>query len=62
MNYIRESVKMENIKNTVRCYVIDNPLTLDAIQESISNQELRRKMVKTGEEDALMFLSNIQII
>jgi NTE family protein len=62
MNYIRESVKMENIKNTVRCYVIDNPLTLDAIQESISNQELRRKMVKIGEEDALMFLSNIQII
>jgi NTE family protein len=57
MNYIRESVKMENIKNTVRCYVIDNPLTLDAIQESISNQELRRKMVKIGEEDALMFLS-----
>ena len=61
MNYIRESVKMENIKNTVRCYVIDNPLTLDAIQESISNQELRRKMVKTGEEDALMFLSKNEV-
>lgn len=57
MNYIRESVKMENIKNTVRCYVIDNPLTLDSIQEAIGNQELRRQWLKMGEEDATHFLS-----
>ena len=58
MNYIRDSVKMDNIENTVRCYVTDNPLTLDAIQESVRNQELRRQWVKMGEDDALDFLSN----
>jgi len=57
MNFIRNTVKIENIENTVRCYVTDNPLTLDFIQESISNQELRREWVKQGEEDALDFLS-----
>jgi predicted acylesterase/phospholipase RssA len=57
MNFIRDTVKIENIENTVRCYVTDNPLTLDFIQESISNQELRRQWLKQGEEDALYFLS-----
>ena len=57
MNFIRDTVKIDNIENTVRCYVTDNPLTLDFIQESISNQELRREWVKQGEEDALDFLS-----
>ena len=57
MNFIRDTVKVENIENTVRCYVTDNPLTLDFIQESISNQELRRQWMKQGEEDALDFLS-----
>lgn len=60
MNFIRDTVKIENIENTVRCYVTDNPLTLDFIQESISSQELRRKWIKEGEEDALQFLLNIQ--
>jgi len=58
MNFIRNTVKIENIENTVRCYVKDNPLTLDFIQESISNQELRRQWVKQGEEDAMTFLEN----
>jgi len=57
MNYIRDTIKMENIENTVRCYVTNNPLTLDSIQEAVRNQELRRQWVKTGEEDALEFLS-----
>lgn len=57
MNFIRDTVKIENIENTVRCYVTENPLTLDFIQESISNQELRREWVKQGEEDATVFLS-----
>jgi predicted acylesterase/phospholipase RssA len=56
MNYIRDSVKMDNIDNTVRCYVNKNPLTLDSIQESIRSQELRRNLIKMGEEDALEFL------
>jgi NTE family protein len=56
MNYIRDSVKLENIGNTVKCYSTENPLTLESIQESIKNQELRRQMIKKGEEDALQFL------
>lgn len=57
MNYIRDSVKMDNIENTVRCYVTDNPLTLESIQEFIRTQELRRQWLKMGEDDALEFLS-----
>lgn len=56
MNFIRDTVKIANIENTVRCYVTDNPLTLDFIQESISNQEIRREWLKQGEEDACEFL------
>ena len=59
MNFIRNTVKIENIENTVRCYFTDNPLTLDFIQETISNQELRRQWVKMGEEDAHNFLFTI---
>ena len=59
MNFIRNTVKIENIRNTVRCYVINNPMTLELIQESIKNQELRRQMMKEGEEDAIQFLSTI---
>ena len=58
MNYIRDSVKMDNIDNTVRCYVNKNPLTLDSLQESIRSQELRKNLIKMGEEDALEFLLN----
>jgi predicted acylesterase/phospholipase RssA len=61
MNFIRDTVKIENIENTVRCYVKDNPLTLDFIQESISNQELRREWMKQGEEDARIFLENLSL-
>jgi predicted acylesterase/phospholipase RssA len=59
MNFIRNTVKLENIPNTVRCYVseTENPLTLESIQLSISNQELRRELVKAGEDDAIDFLS-----
>jgi NTE family protein len=57
MNFIRDTVKIEHIENTLRCYVTSNPLTLDFIQETISNQELRRQWMKQGEEEALDFLS-----
>jgi predicted acylesterase/phospholipase RssA len=62
MNFIRDTVKIENIENTVRCYVTDNPLTLDFIQESISNQELRRQWIKQGEEDASKFLEDKKFV
>lgn len=59
MNFIRDTVKIENIENTVKCLVSENPLTLDFIQESITNQDLRRKWIELGEEDAIKFLESI---
>lgn len=59
MNYIRDSVQLENIDNTIKCCIEENPLTLDSIKESIKNQELRRQWVKLGEEDAIKFLETI---
>ena len=37
MNFIRNTVTIETIDNTVKCYVSENPLTLDVIQEVIQN-------------------------
>ena len=59
MNFIRNTVKIENIENTVRCYVTDNPLTLGFIQESISNQDLRRQWIQSGCDDAIKFLDSL---
>lgn len=56
MNYIRDSVQIDNIDNTLRCYITDNPLTLDTIQEAIKNKDLRREWIQMGEEDAFEFL------
>ncbi len=58
MNFIRDTVKMENIDNTVCCYIKENPLTLDFIQTSIRNQESRREWMKQGEDDAIQFLQH----
>ena len=58
MNFIRDTVKIENIDNTVRCYITDNPLTIDFIQEFIINQESRRQWMKQGEEDANQLLKD----
>lgn len=58
VNYIKNTIKLESIDNTVNCYINDNPLTLHFIQESIRNQELRRDWIKMGEDDANTFLEN----
>lgn len=58
VNYIKNTIKLESIDNTVNCYINDNPLTLHFIQESIRNQELRRDWIKMGEDDANKFLAN----
>lgn len=60
MNFIRDTVKLEDIENTVRIIISENPLTLDFIQESISNQDLRRQWLKQGEEDAELFFENLK--
>ena len=56
MNFIRDTVKIKDIENTLRCYVSEKPLTLDFIQESVKNQELRKKWLEQGKEDALLFI------
>lgn len=56
INFLRKSVKIENIENTVICDITDNPLTLESLQQSIQSQELRKQMFKSGEEDATQFL------
>lgn len=55
MLYIRETIRNENIKNQVICYFDNNPLNLDFFIEIFSNSELRRKLLETGEQDALDF-------
>lgn len=59
MNFITQSVKKAPIKNVVKCYLDENPLTLDIIQESIRSQDMRREWIKQGEQDASKFLENI---
>jgi hypothetical protein len=49
--------KIENIDNTVICYILENPLTIDFIREVIKNKELRREWIEMGEKDAIPFIS-----
>ena len=61
MNFIRNTVAVETIDNTVKCYVSENPLTLDVIQEVIQNPELRRNLLTMGEKDAEQFMYEKQL-
>ena len=61
MNFIRNTVAVETIDNTVKCYVSENPLTLDVIQEVIQHQELRRNLLTMGEKDAEQFMYEKQL-
>jgi predicted acylesterase/phospholipase RssA len=61
MNFIRNTVAVETIDNTVKCYVSENPLTLDVIQEVIQNPELRRNLLTMGEKDAEQFMHEKQL-
>ena len=61
MNFIRDTEKIENIRNTIKCNIQDNPLTLDYIQQSISSPELRKKWIDMGNDDALHFLDSLNI-
>jgi len=56
MNFITQSVKKTTIKNVVKCYLDENPLTLDNIKEAIKSQNMRREWIKQGEQDAVNFL------
>jgi len=59
MNFITQSVKKKTIKNVIKCYLDENPLTLDNIKEAVSSQDMRREWMKQGEQDALQFLQSL---
>ena len=58
MNFIRNSVSLSNIKNTLLIKINNNPLSLDEIKLTINNQEIRQNLIKKGFQDAINFLQN----
>jgi len=64
MNFIRSTVKLENIDNTIECNMTENYSNfLDFFQQTITNQELRQQWIQMGEEDATKFLSkNVSVV
>ena len=56
MNYIALTVKRETIKYQIECKNDEAFLTIDIMREAINSQELRRKWVEKGYEDAKNFL------
>ena len=64
MNFIRSTVKLEQIDNTIECNMTENCSNfLDLFQQTITNQELREKWIQMGEEDATKFLSkNVSVV
>lgn len=60
MNYIRNTIKLETIDNTVKCHINNNPLTLSLFQEAITNRELRREWLELGHNDATTFLLKLK--
>lgn len=59
MKYISTSIQQETIDNTVKCYINSNPMSLDIITQSVVNRDFRNEWIKTGEEDAVAFLSSL---
>jgi len=57
INYIRDSVKLETLDNTIDCVITENPLTISIIQDVLKSQEMRKNLLKMGEDDAVIFLS-----
>lgn len=60
MNFIRESVKLETLDNTIKCIINENPLTLKLMKECLKSSEFRKSWLKMGHEDAEKFLTNIK--
>ena len=60
MNFIRDSVKIDHIDNTIKCLIEENPLTLNIMQECLKNLEFRKTWLKLGQEDADKFLLSLK--
>lgn len=57
MYYIRDTIENEDIENKVTCYIDINPINLDLFMDVFRNSELRKKLLETGEQDAIQLLS-----
>ena len=60
MNYIYKNIKKDTIKNQIECLNEDNFLTMDVIQKSISDTDMRRDWINKGINDAKLFLDKIK--
>lgn len=60
MNYIYKNIKRDTIKNQVECLNEDNFLTMDVIQQSINNTNMRKDWINKGIDDAKLFLDKIK--
>jgi NTE family protein len=58
MNYIVNSIKTENIENTVRCYIENSPLSVDTMKETLYKPQVRKELMDLGEKDAIDFLQS----
>jgi predicted acylesterase/phospholipase RssA len=56
MNYIYKNIKRDTIKNQIECLNEDNFLTMDVIQQSINNTDMRKDWINKGINDAKLFL------
>jgi predicted acylesterase/phospholipase RssA len=56
MNYIYKNIKRDTIKNQIECLNEDNFLTMDVIQQSINNTDMRKDWINKGVNDAKLFL------
>jgi predicted acylesterase/phospholipase RssA len=62
MYYMHNNIKIDNIPNTVYCYINDNPLSLHYINECINNREFRLNWIALGNTDALPLIKNDAIL
>ena len=56
---LRESIKVQNIKNTVICGTNVEYITLDSFQKTIHSQELRKQWFDIGQEEGVGFLAKL---
>ena len=59
MNFISNSIQLEDIPYEVQCKVEENALSLETIKVSISNKEMRKGWIQKGNQDGENFLKKL---
>ena len=60
MKYISKSIEREKLTNEIICYTEVHILTLNIIQECMSNIEIRKKLFEEGKQYGIQFISQIE--